>query len=135
MIDDGNEGLLYQSDGDCLKVADELDELDGQTEEEEEELRFSFPSFTYFCKELLTFITFKFVWVNPSSLIKPKFTRSSNHPEMVTRWSPSGHQVVTKLSTSGYQVVTKSNNSFPKMVIFCSFVIKMSRVAFTHFGL
>ena len=104
IIDDGNEGLLYQSDGDCLKVANELD---GQTEEEEEELRFSFPSFTYFCKELLTFITFKFVWVNPSSLIKPKFTGSSNHPEMVTIWSPSDLLVVTKWSPSGHQVVTK----------------------------
>ena len=35
---------------------------------------------------------------NPSSLIKPKFTGSSNHPEMVTMWSTSGHQVVTKWS-------------------------------------
>ena len=100
IIDDGNEGLLYQSDGDCLKVANELD---GQTEEEEEELRFSFPSFTYFCKELLTFITFKFVWVNPSSLIKPKFT----DPQITQKWSPGGHQVVTKWSLSCLQAVTK----------------------------
>ena len=69
--------------------------------------------------------------VNPSSLIKPKFTGSSNHQEKVTIWSPSDLLVVTKLSTSDHQAVTKtkSNNSFPKMVIFRTFVIKMSRVA------
>ena len=74
------------------------------------------------------------MWWSPSHLV-----------QVVTKWSPSGHQVVPKWSPSGHQVVTKWSPSGQLIVDVISFqkiyglhglehAIKVKRRDVTPFG-